>query len=76
MAIAQKGIRIEPFIHKTDEQINSLPVMELDKIAKYYFNEWWRTLKPQDILLKDVEAIQKDFETYLKTKNLDNGQEV
>ena len=76
MVIAQKGIKIEPFIHKTDEQIQSLPVQVNDKTAKFYFNEWWRTLKPQDIIIKDAEALNKEFEIFLKTKKLDNGQEV
>jgi hypothetical protein len=76
MAIAQKGIRIEPFIHKTDEQINALPIQNDDKVSKYYFNEWWRTLKPQDIILKEAEALNKDFLTFIKTKTLNNGQEI
>jgi hypothetical protein len=76
MVIAQKGIRIEPFIHKTDEQINSLPVQDLDKTAKYYFNEWWRTLKSQDILLKDIKVLQEEFKEYLKTKKINDGQEI
>jgi len=76
MIIAQKGIMIEPFIHKTDEQINLLPVNPEDKLAKFYFNEFWRTLKTQDIILKDTEQIKKDFESYLKTKKLENGQEA
>jgi hypothetical protein len=74
MIVAQKGIKIEPFIHKTDEEVNSLPIREDDKKAKFYFNEFWRTLNQQDIVLSDVEKIKKQFETYLKT--IENGQEV
>ena len=74
MIVAQKGIKIEPFIHKTDEQINSLPVADEDKKAKFYFNEFWRNLNKQDIVLKDTENIKKEFDKFLNTKN--DGQEV
>jgi len=76
MITAQKGIKIEPFVHKTDEQINLLPVMKEDKIAKFYFNEWWTSLDKNDILLKDTDKLKSEFNTYLKTKNIDDGQEV
>lgn len=74
MVIATKGVRLEPFIHKTDEEINSLPVMNEDKTAKFYFNEWWKTVNRDDILIKDDKKLKAEFETYLKSKS--NGQEV
>jgi hypothetical protein len=74
MIVAQKGIKIEPFIHKTDEQINLLPVAPDDKKAKFYFNEFWRQLNQQDIILSDVDDINKKFKEYL-TK-IKNGQEA
>ena len=76
MSIAQKGIKIEPFIHKTDEQINSLPIMNEDKTAKFYFNEWWRTLNEEDILLKDVVGLSNEFNTFINTKKIENGTDV
>lgn len=74
MIIAQKGIKIEPFIHKTDEQINDLPIKDDDKKAKFYFNEFWRTLNQQDIILTDVDSINEKFKDYLS--KIENGQEV
>ena len=76
MIVAQKGLKLEPFIHKTDEEINSLPVLQEDKLAKFYFNEFWKSLKSQDIILKDVEVLKNEFHTYLETKKTTNGQEV
>jgi len=76
MIVSQKGLKIEPFIHKSDEQINSLPVADDDKLAKFYFNEFWRTLTVDEILISDVDAIKNKFKSYLKTKKLNNGQEI
>jgi hypothetical protein len=72
---AQKGIKIEPFIHSTSAEINLLPVMNEDKLAKFYFNEFWRSLKQQDIILKDVEVLKAEFETYLMTKKVETKEE-
>lgn len=68
LMIAQKGIKLEPFVHKTDEEIDSLPVLDSDKIAKYYFNEFWKNIDKQKILVTDVETLQKEFITFLKDK--------
>jgi hypothetical protein len=73
LIIAQKGIKLEPFVHKTDEEINSLPVLDEDKIAKYYFNEFWKNVDKQDILIKDVDKLRQEFITFLETKKRENG---
>jgi hypothetical protein len=57
LAIAQKGIKLEPFIHKTDEELIKLPVMEDDKKAKIYFNEWFKTIPVIDLLSKEVQEV-------------------
>jgi hypothetical protein len=68
LAIAQKGILIEPFIHKTDEEINSLPVMTADKLRKFYFNEWFKSVDKTEILTKDVQTLAQMFDAYMLTK--------
>jgi hypothetical protein len=73
MIIATKGIKLEPFVHKTDEEINSLPVKEEDKTAKFYFNEFWKQLDKKDVLITDVDKLREGFLNFLKDKN---GQEV
>lgn len=83
LTIAQKAIRLEPFIHKSDDDLVKLPVSSKDKKAKVYFSEWYKTLSEMDILAKDIETLQKEFETYLLTievetpeiKIKENGQE-
>lgn len=63
-----KGIKLEPFVHKTDEELIGLPISNEDKKAKIYFNEWFKSLNEIDILTKDITDLNKMFNEYLKTK--------
>ena len=68
MTIAIKGIKLEPFVHKTDEEISKLTEVSSEyKIRKYYFNEWFKSLEYEDILLKDVEKLKTEFDNYINT---------
>lgn len=65
LTTAQKAIKLEPFVHKTDEEINNLPINTTDKQAKFYFNEWFKTVPETDLLTKDVEQLRTEFKAYL-----------
>jgi hypothetical protein len=75
LAIAQKSIRLEPFIHKTDEELVALPVDDDSKKAKIYFNEWFKQLSIPDLLGKEINVLQNEYNTYLQTKNISDGNE-
>ncbi len=68
LAIAQKGVLLEPFVHKTDEEINSLSVVAADKLRKFYFNDWFKSIDKTDLLTKDVQALNMMFDTFMLTK--------
>lgn len=70
LSIALKGIDIEPFVHKTDEELNSLPVSDEDKKRKFYFNDFWKTVDIEIKLIKSVEELNKMFDEYILTKKL------
>ena len=70
LTVMQKSIKLEPFIHKTDEELNKLPVADEDKKAKLYFNEWFKQLATIDLLTKDISDLAKLFTEYLATKEL------
>jgi len=72
LSISQKGIRLEPFVHKTDEEIQKLDVTKEDKKAKYYFNEWFKNLTEEEILTNDVKQLNALFDSYLQTKIISN----
>jgi hypothetical protein len=42
-------------------------------MAKYYFNEFWKNVDKQDILIMDVDKLQQKFIEFLKTKKRENG---
>jgi len=68
LTVMQKSIKLEPFIHKTDEELVKLPVGTEDIKAKLYFNEWFKTINTFDLLTKEIKVLKNEFETYLKTK--------
>jgi hypothetical protein len=75
LTIAQKGVKLEPFVHKSDEEIDKLPIQQEDKISKYYFNEWFKTVPHNDIIMKDTNTLRKEYETFIKDKQ-NERQEV
>lgn len=77
LTIATKGIKLEPFVHKSDEEISKLTELKTeDKLRKYYFNEWFKLIPYEDLLIKTIENLTVEFDNYLKTKNYDAGQET
>jgi hypothetical protein len=76
LAIMTKASKVEPFVHKTDEEINGLELVNNnDKIKKYYFNEFWMSLTQTDLLVKTVDQLKSDFDKYILslTKTEENG---
>lgn len=65
LTIAQKGVKLEPFIHKTDEEVVNLPVEQIDKTRKLYFNEWYKQLDDITILSADVNKLSAMFDQYI-----------
>ena len=65
LTIAQKSITLEPFIHKSDEDLMKLPVLAEDKKRKIYFNEWYKTVPQMELLSKDVEKLTKEYDDFL-----------
>ena len=64
-------IALEPFIHDTDEQVDKLPIDRIDKLAKYYFNEWIKTLDENKLMFGDVDTLRTDLVEYAKAKNIE-----
>jgi hypothetical protein len=71
LSVYEKLFRIEPFIHKTDEQVQGLTnITNEDKKAKAYYSEWKATKTWDELVLKTYEQLLIDFKNYL------NGKEV
>ncbi len=75
LAIMQKALKVEPFVHKSDEEIEKITLIgPEDKIRKYYFNEFWRSLSQSDLLILDVTAIESKFTEYIKQLQISINQ--
>ena len=68
LAKALKLMRIEPFLHKTDEQVAQMTLTDLDKASKNYFDEWLSTLDDMDILGTKDEPLRQMMLDYAALK--------
>lgn len=69
LTISQKGIKLEPFVHKTDEEVNAIILIkEDDKLRKLYFNEWFKNLDRNEIVMKSIEELNKMFNEYINNE--------
>ena len=65
LLLYQKALKIEPFVHKTDEEIIAIGDPNLIK-KKIYFNEWFVTLTEEQILMTDAKNLIEMYEIYFK----------
>lgn len=74
LSIMIKGMKVEPFVHKSDEEVQGLGIVQKDYINKIYFNEWWVTLDEMEILTKDTTQLLVELNKFTQDKQLDNEQ--
>ena len=65
---AEKGIMIEPFIHYPASVIIGWNLPQLDIIKKQYFDDWWKNVDDNEIIMTDIETLKQKFENYAKQK--------
>lgn len=75
LGIMLKGMRLEPFVHDDIMSIQSILTSDLLK-RKLFFNEWWKTLDEQIILLSDDEKLNDLFTNYLNAIDYEKSQDV
>ena len=74
LSIMIKGMKIEPFVHKSDEEVQKLGVKLVDYNSKLYFNEWWVTLDEQYVLITPPEKLRLELNKYITDKQLEDEQ--
>lgn len=60
-----KAMKLEPFVHKTIEEVRGI-IDNLSFTKKLYFNEWWLRITEQEKLIGDLESMSKDLELYVQ----------
>jgi hypothetical protein len=69
LAIQEKLMLVEPFIHLTAEQTDAaVAITNEDKAAKRYFGEWKATLNEAQILSYSVELLKDQLNAYAQEK--------
>lgn len=63
-----KRLNVEPFVHSTDDQVKELNVTELDYYKKIYYDDWIKTLSPEELDNKKEEALDKELTMYAQDK--------
>jgi len=74
LLIINKLIRIEPYIHDTITQVVNWQLGFEQTKGKLFYNEWANTKTEDEIIEQDIEKLNAEFETFLKTKTNDTKQ--
>lgn len=76
LGVLLKAMNVEPFVHKTDEEILIFPISQDDKLRKLYFNEWWQTMSETEILIRDDKKLKDDLSKFIKDKSYEISQNL
>lgn len=69
LGIALKVMKVEPFVHLTEIQVQGLAnVSDHDKAAKDYYSEWRSTKTGMEIIMGTEETLRKDMNAFAVTK--------
>lgn len=63
-----KLIRIEPWVHLSEEEVKGLDINQEDYLTKVYFNEWVQQKKPTEIILTDQSQLTQDLVNFVKNR--------
>lgn len=63
-----KLIKLEPFIHLTEKEVKDLGLTGIDLVAKFYFNDWVKTLEDGYVFVTDIKKLRIEFDVFIQTK--------
>lgn len=70
LAIAQKLMLVEPFVHKSAEEVQKLGANAEDYAAKLYYGEWLATTSDADLLKMPLATLKKSLYKYAAQKSM------
>jgi hypothetical protein len=70
LALAKKMIYVEPFVHYTIQQVQSMNILPEDYSAKLYFSEWLAMQSEAILISKDVPELKESLMGYTSLKKL------
>lgn len=66
--IALKLMQVEPFVHYTVVQVQTMNAARIDFLCKVYFSEWLATLQENYLVIAPIEKMSADLLVYANAK--------
>jgi hypothetical protein len=70
LAVQLKKIKLEPFVHCTVEQVQTMSIVQEDYLKKAYLSDFFDSLEPNEILSKSIQQLDSKLAQYVKLKQL------
>jgi hypothetical protein len=74
LAICNKMMKVEPFVHSTVTEIETWPVTSFEKLRKTYFAEWRSIKTDSELLGLDVMQLKDDLSQFTIEKIAEDGK--
>lgn len=68
LLVAEKSMKIEPFIHLTEKEVKDLGVTGIELQKKIMFNEWTASLQDGYIFLTDIVKLRSELTAFVEAK--------
>jgi len=65
-----KLMALEPFVHYTVQQVQTMNLSDEDYLKKVYFNEWVMQLQQNDLVVNPVQALSQKLTEYVSDKKV------
>ncbi len=65
LAICNKIMYVEPFVHNTIDEIKDWPISAFERMRKAYFLDWYSTKSDAEILVSTLEELKKDLSDFV-----------
>lgn len=74
LAVSQKIIYVEPFVHNTMDETKEWPIPPFERLRKAYFLDWYSTKSDSEILISSIEELKKDLTEYVIEKSQEDDK--
>lgn len=68
LGVSLKAMGLEPFLHKSVEEVQGMKVANTDYYTKVYFNDWWVNVDEDEKRIKTKEQLRSERDNFINTK--------
>jgi hypothetical protein len=66
-----KLMNVEPFVHYTATEVQSMNTAKIDEVCKVYYNEWLATVDDNYLVVTDEKVMTANLLAYATVKSLE-----